>query len=120
MSLLTELKRRNVIRVSLAYLIVAWLLLQVADVMIDNIGAPDWLFGSILLVLGIGFPVVLVFAALGVGFALPLSVLSAWPRWRGSTQTSATTNSPRSGGGRSDSRRCCRRCGSGSMRCGWL
>lgn len=62
MSLFEELKRRNVFRVGIAYAVVAWLMLQVADVMIDNIGAPDWLFGSILLVLAIGFPVVLVFA----------------------------------------------------------
>ncbi len=62
MSLFAELKRRNVFRVGVAYLVVAWLLIQVADVMIDNIGAPDWFFRGIMLVLGIGFPIVLVFA----------------------------------------------------------
>jgi TolB-like protein len=62
MSLFNELERRNVFRVGIAYLVVSWLVLQVADVMIDNIGAPDWLFSGILLVLGIGFPIVLVFA----------------------------------------------------------
>jgi adenylate cyclase len=61
-SLFNELKRRNVFRVGIAYLIVAWLLLQVADVMIDNIGAPDWLFQAILLVLAIGFVIALFFA----------------------------------------------------------
>ncbi len=61
-SLFTELKRRNVFRVGIAYLIVAWLLMQVADVMIENIGAPDWVFKAILLVLAIGFPLVLLFA----------------------------------------------------------
>jgi TolB-like protein/Tfp pilus assembly protein PilF len=61
-SLFAELKRRNVFRVGIAYLIVAWLLLQVADVMIDNIGAPEWLFEAILLVLGIGFVIALIFA----------------------------------------------------------
>ncbi len=62
MSLFVELKRRNVFRVGIVYAVVAWLIVQVADVMIDNIGAPDWLFGTILLLLGIGFPVVVVFA----------------------------------------------------------
>ncbi|KAA9131345.1 hypothetical protein F3N42_08460 [Marinihelvus fidelis] len=62
MSLFAELKRRNVFRVGIAYLIVAWLVIQVADVMIDNIGAPDWLFSGILLVLAIGFALALVFA----------------------------------------------------------
>ncbi len=35
-----ELKRRNVVRVAIAYAVVAWLLLQVADVVLDNIEAP--------------------------------------------------------------------------------
>jgi len=62
MSLFNELKRRNVFRVGIAYLVVAWLVMQVADVVINNIGAPDWLFQAILLVLGIGFPIVAIFA----------------------------------------------------------
>ena len=62
MKLFTELKRRNVFRVSIAYLIVAWLLMQVADVMIENIGAPDWVFKTLLLALGIGFVVVVIFS----------------------------------------------------------
>jgi TolB-like protein len=62
MSFFEELRRRNVFRVGIAYAIVAWLLLQVADVMIDNIGAPECLFQAILLVLGIGFVIALIFA----------------------------------------------------------
>ena len=62
MSFFEELKRRNVFRVGIAYLIVAWLVMQVSDVVINNIGAPDWVFQVILLVLGISFPVVLIFA----------------------------------------------------------
>ena len=57
-----ELKRRNVVRVGIAYAIVAWLLLQVADVVLDNIGAPAWVFQVILLLLVIGFPVAIIFA----------------------------------------------------------
>ena len=57
-----ELKRRNVVRVTVAYAIVSWLLLQVADVVLGNIGAPAWLFQAILLVLVIGFPLALIFA----------------------------------------------------------
>ena len=57
-----ELKRRNVVRVSVAYIIVAWLLLQVADVILDNIEAPTWVFQAILLLLVIGLPVALIFA----------------------------------------------------------
>lgn len=57
-----ELKRRNVFRAGIAYIVVAWLILQVVDVVLPNLGVPDWVFKIILLVLVIGFPVVLVIA----------------------------------------------------------
>ena len=50
MSLFQELKRRNVFRVGIAYLITAWLVLQVSDVVLGNIVAPDWVFKTILLI----------------------------------------------------------------------
>ena len=62
MSFLEELKRRNVIRVGIAYGVTAWLLLQLADVILGNIAAPGWVFQVIMLVLGIGFPIVMIFA----------------------------------------------------------
>jgi TolB-like protein/cytochrome c-type biogenesis protein CcmH/NrfG len=62
MSLFRELKRRNVIRVAIAYIVVAWLLLQLADIILGNIGAPEWVFKTIMLVLGLGFPVAILFA----------------------------------------------------------
>jgi hypothetical protein len=62
MSIFSELKRRNVFRVAIAYLIVGWLVMQVSDVILNNIEAPDWVFKAILLVVGIGFPISIVFA----------------------------------------------------------
>jgi len=62
MSFFTELKRRNVIRVGIAYVIVAWLILQFADVVLNNIEAPHWVFQAIMLVLGIGLLLALFFA----------------------------------------------------------
>jgi tetratricopeptide (TPR) repeat protein len=62
MSFFNELRRRNVFRVGIAYVVVAWLTMQVTDVVINNIEAPDWVFQVIMLVLGIGFPVVMIFA----------------------------------------------------------
>ena len=62
MSFIEELKRRNVVRVAIAYIIVAWLIAQVADLVLDNIAAPDWLMQTILLVLGLGLPLALFFA----------------------------------------------------------
>jgi TolB-like protein/Tfp pilus assembly protein PilF len=62
LSLFDELKRRNVFRVAIAYIVVAWLVLQVADVVLNNIEAPGWVFQVIMLVIALGFPMVLVFA----------------------------------------------------------
>ncbi|HKJ20490.1 MAG TPA: tetratricopeptide repeat protein, partial [Woeseiaceae bacterium] len=60
--LFDELKRRNVIRVAVAYVVSAWLVLQVADVAIDNIGAPEWVFSVFLLAGAVFFVPVLVFS----------------------------------------------------------
>ncbi len=62
MSFFAELKRRNVFRVGAAYVIVAWVILQVSDVVLSNIEAPGWVFRAILLLLVIGLPVILIFA----------------------------------------------------------
>jgi len=62
MSFIAELKRRNVFRVGIAYVITAWLILQVADIVLDNIEAPHWLMQAIMLLLAIGFPLALLFA----------------------------------------------------------
>ena len=61
-SFFSELRRRNVFRVGLAYVIVTWLLLQVVDVVAPMLVLPDWVGKLILLLLGIGFPVALIFA----------------------------------------------------------
>jgi TolB-like protein/lipoprotein NlpI len=62
LSIFEELKRRNVFRVSIAYVVSAWLLAQVADLVIENIGSPDWVMKTLLLVLALGFPVVVFFS----------------------------------------------------------
>ena len=62
MSFFEELKRRNVIKVAIAYIIAAWLLLQIADVILNNIEAPRWVFLAMLLLVAIGFPFALIFA----------------------------------------------------------
>ncbi len=62
MSLFEELKRRNVFRVGIAYAVTAWLLLQLADIVLDNSPAPPWVMQVIMLMLVIGFPLALLFA----------------------------------------------------------
>ncbi|MCH8930324.1 MAG: tetratricopeptide repeat protein [Proteobacteria bacterium] len=53
--LFAELKRRNVLKVSTAYVIAAWIMLQMADMVREPLGMPDWVFQAILVVLGSGF-----------------------------------------------------------------
>jgi serine/threonine-protein kinase len=60
LSFFNELKRRHVFQVTIAYVLVAWVVLQVADVLLNNLAAPDWLFKAILAVLIAGLPVTVV------------------------------------------------------------
>ena len=62
MSFFEELKRRNVIRVGIAYVVVAWLVAQVAGFAIETFGAPDWVLKTFVVFLLLGFPIVLLFA----------------------------------------------------------
>ena len=62
LSLFQELKRRHVFKASIAYIIVAWLILQVSDIMLDIIEAPGWVSKVVLLFLAIGFPLIVMFA----------------------------------------------------------
>ncbi|HET7063523.1 MAG TPA: hypothetical protein VFI49_04540, partial [Rudaea sp.] len=62
LSLFTELKRRNVIKVGAAYLVVAWLLIQVGATVAPQLNMPDWVPRLITLLALLGFPVALVLA----------------------------------------------------------
>ena len=62
MSFITELKRRNVFKVGIAYLVSSWLLIQVADILLESIGAPAWVLQTIFVLLGVGFFIAMFFA----------------------------------------------------------
>ena len=62
MSFFSELKRRNVVRVSIAYIVVSWLLIQAAGVLEPALLLPDWVDRVVTVLLLIGFPVVILFA----------------------------------------------------------
>ena len=62
MSFLHELKRRSVFRVGVAYVVVAWLVLQVVDVLAPIFSLPDWVGRFVVLLIAIGFPFALVVA----------------------------------------------------------
>ena len=60
MGVFKELNRRNVFRVAVAYAIGAWLIVQISDLVLDNISAPDWIIKVLFLLLAIGFATALV------------------------------------------------------------
>jgi TolB-like protein/Tfp pilus assembly protein PilF len=62
MSLIAELKRRNVFRVGVAYAIVGWLLLEVASVVLPALHLPDWALTLLVVFVVAGFPLALILA----------------------------------------------------------
>ncbi len=62
MSLIAELKRRNVFRVGVAYAIVGWLLIEVSSVLLPTFGAPGWVMKAFSSLVILGFPLTLVIA----------------------------------------------------------
>ena len=59
---INELKRRNVIKSGMAYLVIAWVLLQVFSILLPLFEAPIWVLKTITLLIAIGFPIWLVFS----------------------------------------------------------
>src|SRR5207248_9714091 len=59
---LTELKRRKVYRVAVAYAIVAWLLIQAASILFPTFEAPPWVMKVFASAVVLGFPVALILA----------------------------------------------------------
>lgn len=62
LSLWSELQRRNVVRVGVAYAVVGWLLIQIADVILPTFDAPRWMMQVLISVVILGFPVAAVLA----------------------------------------------------------
>ena len=62
MPLFEELKSRNVFRVAIAYLIAAWLVLQVSELVLEAIEAPAWVLKVFLLIFALGFPITILFS----------------------------------------------------------
>jgi len=57
-----ELKRRNVVRVAVAYAVVSWVILQFIDIINEIMGFPDWFPKMVLVLLVIGLPIALLFS----------------------------------------------------------
>ena len=61
-SFFSELKRRNVVRVGVAYAIVGWLLLEVASLIFDAFNFPEWVLQAFIAFVILGLPIALLFA----------------------------------------------------------
>ena len=60
MGLVSELRRRNVLRMAALYAVAAWLIMQVAEVVVSLAELPGWSGQVVLVLLAIGFPIALV------------------------------------------------------------
>ncbi len=61
-SLLNELKRRRVFRVAAVYAVVAFVVLQAAELLVPALLLPSWVFTLVALLAILGFPIALVLA----------------------------------------------------------
>ena len=61
MKFLGELKRRNVFRIGMAYIVGAWVLVQIGYIITQNYGSPAWVMGVFITFLICGLPFVLYF-----------------------------------------------------------
>jgi len=57
-----ELRRRKVFRVVVVYLVVAWLLVQVADAVFEPMGLPAWTLKLVITLVALGFPLAIALA----------------------------------------------------------
>jgi adenylate cyclase len=62
MSFIQELKRRNVAKVAVLYAIVAWIVLQIAELLFEVLGLPDEWLKLVLALFMLGFPIALIFS----------------------------------------------------------
>lgn len=62
MSFFAELRRRNVFRVAIGYLVLAWLILQVGDTLAPALHLPAWVNSALAFFLILGFPLAIFFA----------------------------------------------------------
>lgn len=58
----SELKRRNVYKVAVAYAVVGWLVIQVSSTVLPTFHAPEWVVQTLVVLVAIGFPIALVIA----------------------------------------------------------
>jgi TolB-like protein/tetratricopeptide (TPR) repeat protein len=58
-NLFGELKRRNVVRVGVAYMVAGWVIMQIIDIVVEPLRLPDWTASFFIVLLAVGFPIAL-------------------------------------------------------------
>jgi TolB-like protein len=58
----SELKRRNVYKVAVAYAVVGWLVIQISSTVLPTFHAPEWVVQTLVVLVMLGFPIALVIA----------------------------------------------------------
>ncbi len=61
-SFFAELRRRNVVRVGIAYAVTAWILVEIASVVFPTLLLPEWMLRGFTVVVIFGFPLAMIFA----------------------------------------------------------
>jgi len=62
MKFLDELKRRNVIKATMAYIVVAWVLVQVLTIILPEFQAPGWVLKTLMILMAVGLPIWMIFS----------------------------------------------------------
>ena len=62
MTLIRELRRRHIFRIGIAYLVVAWVVLQLVGILTPAMNLPPWISTALLYIGVLGFPLALLFA----------------------------------------------------------
>lgn len=62
LSFFNELKRRKVFKVGIGYVLIAWLIAQVLQLVFESFGTPDWVIKTALVLLASGLPIALILA----------------------------------------------------------
>ena len=62
MKFFDELKRRNVIKATIAYIVVVWVLVQVLTIILPEFQAPGWVLRTMMSLMAIGLPIWMIFS----------------------------------------------------------
>ncbi|MEH6585234.1 MAG: tetratricopeptide repeat protein [Halioglobus sp.] len=61
-SFFTELRRRHVVKVAVAYVVTGWLVAQAAEFLLESFSTPEWILQTLIVLLLLGFPIAIVLA----------------------------------------------------------